>query len=174
MNQWIRQWTLSREVAEHVVLVTLPMRLACRGQFRDDDFPFQKIAFSVWENSEFRFKGLSKWKFRLAIDTVHKNSVYKRHTNYESGYFQRVTWSVSHCDIACIEWFMCVAEQAGLISPVYMDRECLAWIARCDDSWTIARPVCLHCCVARSDPCMHACPGHSSLTRRRADSAVYR
>ena len=38
--------------------------------FRDDDFPFQKIAFSVWENSEFRFKGLSKWKFRLAIDTV--------------------------------------------------------------------------------------------------------
>ena len=45
----------------------------CRG----DDFPFQKIAFSVWENSEFRFKGLSEWKFRLAIDTVHKNSVYK-------------------------------------------------------------------------------------------------
>ena len=70
---------------------------------RDDDFPFQKIAFSVWENSEFRFKGLSKWKFRLAIDTVHKNSVYKRHTNYESGYFQRVTWSVSHCDIACMQ-----------------------------------------------------------------------
>ena len=57
--------------------------------------------FSVWENSEFCFKGLSKWKFRLAIDTVHKNSVYERNTNYESGYFQRVTWSVSHCDIAC-------------------------------------------------------------------------
>ena len=71
------------------------------GLFRGDDFPFQKIAFSVWENSEFRFKGLSKWKFRLAIDTVHKNSVYERNTNYESGYFQRVTWSVSHCDIAC-------------------------------------------------------------------------
>ena len=32
---------------------------------RDDDFN-QKIAFSVWENSEFRFKGLSEWKFRLA------------------------------------------------------------------------------------------------------------
>ena len=44
--------------------------------YRGDDFPFQKIAFSVWENSEFRFKGLSEWKFRLAIDTVHKNSVY--------------------------------------------------------------------------------------------------
>ena len=38
---------------------------------RGDDFPFQKSAFSVWENSEFRFKGLSKWKFRLAIDNVH-------------------------------------------------------------------------------------------------------
>ena len=59
--------------------------------YRGDDFPFQKIAFSVWENSEFRFKGLSKWKFCLAIDTVHKNSVYERNTNYESGYFQRVT-----------------------------------------------------------------------------------
>ena len=59
--------------------------------FRGDDFPFKKIAFSVWEKSEFRFKGLSKWKFRLAIDTVHTNSVYKRNTNYESGYFQRVT-----------------------------------------------------------------------------------
>ena len=47
------------------------------GNCRGDDFPFQKIAFSVWENSEFRFKGLSEWKFRLAIDTVHKNSVYK-------------------------------------------------------------------------------------------------
>ena len=38
---------------------------------RGDDFPFQKSAFSVWENSEFRFKGLPKWKFRLAIDNVH-------------------------------------------------------------------------------------------------------
>ena len=26
---------------------------------RGDDFPFQNIAFSIWENSEFRFKGLS-------------------------------------------------------------------------------------------------------------------
>ena len=63
----------------------------CTCTCRGDDFPFQKIAFSVWENSEFCFKGLSKWKFRLAIDTVHKNYVYKRNTNYESGYFQRVT-----------------------------------------------------------------------------------
>ena len=72
----------------------------CRG----DNFPFQKIAFSVWKNSEFRFKGLSKWKFCLAIDTVHKNSVYERNTNYESGYFRNFKeshGSVSHCDIAC-------------------------------------------------------------------------
>ena len=41
------------------------------GLCRGDDFPFQKSAFSVWENSEFRFKGLPKWKFRLAIDNVH-------------------------------------------------------------------------------------------------------
>ena len=45
----------------------LPPRPIRRG----DDFPFQKSAFSVWENSEFRFKGLPKWKFRLAIDNVH-------------------------------------------------------------------------------------------------------
>ena len=127
----------------HIPLLTLKMWPNTRDIYRGDDFPFQKIAFSVWENSEFSFKGLSKWKFRLAVDTVHKNSVYKRNTNYESGYFQRVTWSVSHCDIACkirlrceIEWFMCIAEQAGLISHTcILCRECLAWIARCDD-WT--------------------------------------
>ena len=95
---------------------------------RDDDFPFQKIAFSVWENSEFRFKGLSKWKFRLAIDTVHKNSVYKRHTHYESGYFQRVTWSVSHCDIACTlrDWMIHVRCRTSWPHIAYvLCRECL-------------------------------------------------
>ena len=98
------------------------------GNCRDDDFPFQKIAFSVWENSEFRFKGLSKWKFRLAIDTVHKNSVYKRHTHYESGYFQRVTWSVSHCDIACTlrDWMIHVRCRTSWPHIAYvLCRECL-------------------------------------------------
>ena len=39
--------------------------------YRGADFPFQKSAFSVWENSEFRFKGTCYWKFRLTISTVH-------------------------------------------------------------------------------------------------------
>ena len=161
---------------------------------RGDDFPFQKIVFSIWENSEFRFKGLSKWKFRLAIDTVHKNSVYERNTNYESGYFQRVTWSVSHCDIACAalrDWMIHVRCRASWphIACILLCRECLAWIARCDDwteNWstymyvTIARVrlqqkyfcthfLCactvgmifsVHTCSDDSDPC----PGHGNVT----------
>ena len=113
----------------------------------------------------------------------------------------RVTWSVSHCDIACkirlrceIEWFMCVAEQVGLISCI-LCRECLAWIARCDD-WTenwstyvmIARVrlqqinFCTHFLCAPQDWCKRSplhcwndiqctcsddsdpCPGHGNIT----------
>ena len=69
-----------------------------------------------------------KWKFCLAIDTVQKNSVYKRHTNYESGYFQRVTWSVSHCDIACTlrDWMIHVRCRTSWPHIAYvLCRECL-------------------------------------------------
>ena len=39
----------------------------CRGT----DFPFQKIAFSVSENLQFRFNMVEKWKFRFPIEIVH-------------------------------------------------------------------------------------------------------
>ena len=47
--------------------------------FRGTDFPFQKNAFSVSENHEFRFNMVEKWKFRFPIEIVHAknaNSVY--------------------------------------------------------------------------------------------------
>ena len=38
---------------------------------RGTDFPFQKIAFSVSENLQFRFNMVEKWKFRFPIEIVH-------------------------------------------------------------------------------------------------------
>ena len=38
---------------------------------RDTDFLFQKMAFSVSENLEFRFRWAEKRKFCFAIDFVH-------------------------------------------------------------------------------------------------------
>ena len=42
-----------------------------RRYYRGTDFPFQKIAFSVSENLQFRFNMVEKWKFRFPIEIVH-------------------------------------------------------------------------------------------------------
>ena len=44
--------------------------VAC-SMYRGTDFPFQKIAFSVSENLQFRFNMVEKWKFRFPIEIVH-------------------------------------------------------------------------------------------------------
>ena len=119
---------------------------------RGDDFPFQKIAFSVRENSEFRFKRLSKWKFHLAIDTVHikfrlqkkyelrirvlskSHMISKPKFRLQKKYELRIrVLSKSHMISKPLRHRL-QDSPAGLISHV-LCRECLAWIARCDD-WT--------------------------------------
>ena len=153
---------------------------------RGDDFPFQKIAFSVRENSEFRFKGLSKWKFCLAIDTVHIK--FRLQKKYE---LRIRVLSKSHMISKPLRHRL-QDSPAGLISHV-LCREYLAWIARCDDyteNWstyvTIARVrlqqkyFCTHFLCAPQDWCKRSplhcwndiqcsddsdrCPGHGNVT----------
>ena len=50
-----------------VFIDTMGRFALCRGT----DFPFQKIAFSVSENLQFRFNMVEKWKFRFPIEIVH-------------------------------------------------------------------------------------------------------
>ena len=152
---------------------------------RGDDFPFQKIAFSVRENSEFRFKGLSKWIFCLAIDTVHIK--FRLQKKYE---LRIRVLSKSHISKPLRHRLQDLP--AGLISHV-LCREYLAWIARCDDwteNWstyvTIARVrlqqkyFCTHFLCAPQDWCKRSplhcwndiqcsddsdpCPGHGNVT----------
>ena len=156
-------------------------------RFKKLPFPFGKIVNSV-------SKGFLNGQFRLAIDTVHKNYCLRKK------YKLRIrVLSKSHMISKPLRaspalrdwrWFMCVAEQAGLISTCILCRECLAWIVCCDDwteywstymyvhrylgfvynkniffthflcACTVGMIFSVHTCSDDSDPC----PGHGNVT----------
>ena len=72
---------------------------------RGTDFLFQKIAFSVSKNLQFRFNMLEKWKFRFPIEIVH-TKYWKFHLHRDVCYKYtrirgRVAWKYIYlvCDI---------------------------------------------------------------------------